>query len=401
MYVGLADLLAVNGAEENWPLVFDARFYSYTQYMPLAPSCFSWTRCGSARALFQMLRCRGRGNDAGKPYWEPRIPHSVQQDAMALSGLESWDVPDGGDQVTTTPGTMAPQALETSEGIGLDSLDLSDDEDQVTTTSAYCVWVSLSKRTTLRPVDAVLSVMGMLNISLEPTDFRGLEFPRLAATVRLAQEYLWRGGKAYWLCRFFAQGSSNCAPSMDKRMCTMMHLPEPGRVEKVSDFISRPDVESPTPVIADCPVGSMDDQGYLEVKVPILDLAAGEQLILPDQPPKTFRVDVKMIEVGKSTGFMDANQSYISEFYHYLVLAKHMPGRWHIAASFSLDKEYGEGTFGAQTVAIGGPYPPVKLFEPGTTVQFGQESLSAETWLRRVNEADRGTEGSAARYGVF
>jgi hypothetical protein len=76
------------------------------------------------------------------------------------------------------------------------------------------------------------------------------------------------------------------------------------------------------------------------------------------------------------------------------VLAEHTPGRWHIAASFSLDKGYGEGMFGTQTVAIGGPYPPVKLFEPGTTVQFGQESLSAETWLRRVNEADRGTEGS-------
>jgi hypothetical protein len=144
----------------------------------------------------------------------------------------------------------------------------------------------------------------------------------------------------------------------------------------------------------------MDDQGYLKVEVPTLDLAAGEQLVLRDQPPKTFRVDVKMVEVGESTGFMDANQSYISEFYHYLMLAEHMPGRWHIAASFSLDKEYGGGMFGAQKVAIGGPYLPVKLFEPGTTVEFGQESLSAEIWLRRVNEADRGTEGSAARCGV-
>jgi len=44
-------------------------------------------------------------------------------------------------------------------------------------------------------------------------------------------------------------------------------------------FHFAPCVESPTPVIADCPVGSMDDQGYLKVEVPTLDLAAGEQLV--------------------------------------------------------------------------------------------------------------------------
>lgn len=250
--------------------------------------------------------------------------------------------------------------------------------------------------------------MNMLSINLEPKDFRGLQFPRLAATVKMAQDYLRRGGKAWWLCLFFAQGPSNCDPSMDDRMCTMMDIAEPGRLERVSDFASRPDVESPTPVIVGCPTGSMDDQGYLEIGVPTLDLAAGEHLILPDQSSKAFEMDVKIIKIGQSIGFEDSDQDYISEFYHYLVLAEHMTGRWHIVGGFSSDEEYGKDTFGAQTVAIGGPHPPSKLFESGTAVQFGQQSLSAESYLQKRNGAGREqlafwsartTSQSAPRYG--
>lgn len=306
--------------------------------MPLAPSCFSWTRCGSAKALFQMLGCRGRQNDAGKPYWQPRSVYRRQQifDSSSTNGSD-----DG--QITTT-NAMTPKALEFA---------------------AYCVWVSLSKRTTSRPVDAVFSVMNMLNISLDPKSFRGLEFPRLAATVRLAQAYLRKGGKAYWLCHFFARDYSTCDPPMDRRMCTMMHIPEPGEVERVSEFVSRTDVESPTPIIAGCPTGSMDDQGYLKVDVPAITWTAGKELGLPEHPSKAFEADVKIIRIGESTGFKTASQGYIDQFYHYLVLGEHMPGKWHIFWSFTLENEFQADTFSTQKVAIGGPHPPSELFRSG------------------------------------
>lgn len=368
VYVGLADLLAVNGADQSWPLVFDARFHSDKKFVPLTPSCFSWTRCGSARALFQMLACRDRVNDAGKPYWQTREVHRMN--SLLEKKLPGFTAEAVHGQNTTSQ-SMTPEDLEVA---------------------AYCVWVSLSKRTTSRPVDAVFSVMNMLNISLDPKDFRDLKFPRLAATVKLAQEYLRKGGRAWWLCLFFAQGRSAGTPCLDQRMCTMMQISEPGQLENVSDFVSRADVESPTPIVAGCPAGSMDDQGYLKIEVPTLELAAGEVLIVPHAPSKVFKMDVKVIYVGTSIGSKNASQGYFDEFFHYLVLAEHLPGRWHIVVSFTTEQEY-EGTFSARTVEVGGPCPASKLFESGTTFQVGERKLSAESYVRLMNKLSRSAGG--------
>lgn len=59
------------------------------------------------------------------------------------------------------------------------------------------IWQCALMRTSSRPVDMVLSIMGIFGVSLDPGAFD--ENDRLRATVALAREILSRGGRACWL----------------------------------------------------------------------------------------------------------------------------------------------------------------------------------------------------------
>ncbi|KAI0353193.1 hypothetical protein OH77DRAFT_1512833 [Trametes cingulata] len=83
--------------------------------------------------------------------------------------------------------------------------------------SRQALWQSSFLRTSKRPVDMVLSIMGLFGISLDPLRYRSGD--RVAATIALAQEYLRGGGQAEWLIAGW-----NEPP--DRRLSSFPELPE-------------------------------------------------------------------------------------------------------------------------------------------------------------------------------
>jgi len=61
----------------------------------------------------------------------------------------------------------------------------------------FSIWQSALVRTSSRPVDMVLSIMGILGVALDPGDFA--EDDRVGATIALAREILRQGRSASWL----------------------------------------------------------------------------------------------------------------------------------------------------------------------------------------------------------
>ena len=60
-----------------------------------------------------------------------------------------------------------------------------------------CIWQCALVRTSSRPVDMVFSIMGILGVTLDPSDFAVDD--RLGATIALAREILRQGRSASWL----------------------------------------------------------------------------------------------------------------------------------------------------------------------------------------------------------
>lgn len=77
----------------------------------------------------------------------------------------------------------------------LGALDLDDEDGK--DHSGYAVWRSAMLRSSSRPVDMALSIMGLFGVSLDPRAFN--ENDRVGATMALAREILRKGGAPTWL----------------------------------------------------------------------------------------------------------------------------------------------------------------------------------------------------------
>ncbi|OJT04920.1 hypothetical protein TRAPUB_4262 [Trametes pubescens] len=73
---------------------------------------------------------------------------------------------------------------------------------------SYAVWQSALMRTSSRPVDMVLSIMGLFGVELDPGGFH--ENDRRGATVALAQAILAAGGCASWMGAAFRLDPDQC-----------------------------------------------------------------------------------------------------------------------------------------------------------------------------------------------
>ncbi|KAJ7211926.1 hypothetical protein B0H12DRAFT_1061749 [Mycena haematopus] len=126
------------------------------------------------------------------------------------------------------------------------------------------IWRSALLRTSSRPVDMVFSIMDLFGVSLNPGSFRPDD--RLGATIALARGILRNGGEASWIGAAYALDP---CPSLS----TFPQFPETsvnGKAYLRASDGSRKEVASVMSdriwsdrYFADCPGGSMDDEGYL------------------------------------------------------------------------------------------------------------------------------------------
>ena len=174
----------------------------------------------------------------------------------------------------------------------------------------YAIWQCSQLRTSSRPVDMILSIMGMFGVKLT-TKYKSHE--RLRATIDLAKEILKKGRGACWL------GTSFRLPPC-KHISTFSLFPEtrveggvsietPSGRKDISEFVGGENLSMETITTSECllspfetssilvagvkylvplalravngrtgemllpgatllPRGSMDDEGYLEIEVP-------------------------------------------------------------------------------------------------------------------------------------
>ncbi|KAI1808937.1 hypothetical protein F4811DRAFT_6669 [Daldinia bambusicola] len=123
---------------------------------------------------------------------------------------------------------------------------------------ALPAWQNAFWRASSRPVDMVLSIMGVFGVSLNPVSFH--KDDRIGATIALAQEILRGGGKPAWLVMAFDLPPSPFLSSFPE-------FPE-------TDVTGRVEIKTATDeqcfdltlwYVADLPDGSMDDDGYLRI----------------------------------------------------------------------------------------------------------------------------------------
>ncbi|KIX97422.1 uncharacterized protein Z520_06874 [Fonsecaea multimorphosa CBS 102226] len=263
------------------------------------------------------------------------------------------------------------------------------------------IWGTIFLRSGTIPADAIFSTMGLLGINLEPlTNFTGPN-GRLAATIRLAQEYLKRNGKAHWLSlvvtrvldpqlrqilyyhpKNWASRSTGMWPILDRRMCTIPHEvqgqldPYGGQVSIGTLAIaSRTGWFGTSIRLANPPTGTLDDAGYLEINVPSMLLLAGSSRpwryedIVHDDPniPDTYLPDSKdywLIVLGSvlETHEHEAYQNIVEGEVGF-VLDEHGTDRWHIVKVVVLSQpDRYRHLLRNRSFAIGGPEPINDLF---------------------------------------
>ncbi|KIJ34215.1 hypothetical protein M422DRAFT_52096 [Sphaerobolus stellatus SS14] len=136
------------------------------------------------------------------------------------------------------------------------------DEDMDEDTKLYAIWQSALMRTSSRPVDMVLSIMGLFGVSLDPKSFK--EHDRLGATIALARAILVKGGRATWLGASFklppCKQLSTFAMFPRTRMAGKALVKVSQGVREVSELMDS-EYHYSGPLIP-FPQGSMDDNGY-------------------------------------------------------------------------------------------------------------------------------------------
>lgn len=189
---------------------------------------------------------------------------------------------------------MTPRILGALDVRRRELLALADASDTIWSGSNWsrqALWQSSFLRTSKRPVDMVLSIMGLFGVSLDPRRYRSGD--RISVTIALAQEYLRTGGQAEWLIAGW-----NEPP--DRRLSSLPELPETTVAAPPRFSAAKRDVahEADNSTHLDirlrfssqqAPYGSMDNDGYFHfaakaIRVVKSSLAAPSSTMLDGAP---------------------------------------------------------------------------------------------------------------------
>ncbi|KAF9465949.1 hypothetical protein BDZ94DRAFT_1188530, partial [Collybia nuda] len=126
---------------------------------------------------------------------------------------------------------------------------------------AVAIWQSALLRTSSRPVDMVLSIMGIFGVSLDARKFHKND--RVGATIALAQEILRNGGKPAWLAMTLDIPPSRLLSSFPDFPITDLNEADSDEERKEGEDVSN--VLLPSSWVKDIPGGTMDDNGFLNL----------------------------------------------------------------------------------------------------------------------------------------
>ncbi|KAH7140341.1 hypothetical protein B0J13DRAFT_63283 [Dactylonectria estremocensis] len=141
------------------------------------------------------------------------------------------------------------------------------------------IWRSAFMRTARDPVDNVYSIMGVMGVTLDPKQF-GIN-DRIKATIALMREILRKGERAEWLgvaTRTNSNSELSTIPAFPVRSNGKLEIPTPDGKKEVSTVMDG------WWMIADTPKGTLDNEGYLELKV----LAASINKSESESPEPSF-----------------------------------------------------------------------------------------------------------------
>ncbi|KAH9856727.1 hypothetical protein C2E23DRAFT_882044 [Lenzites betulinus] len=143
--------------------------------------------------------------------------------------------------------------------VALDDVLVADDPE----IRSYAVWQSALMRTSSRPVDMVLSIMGLFGVELDPGVFH--KDDRRGATIALARAILAKGGSASWMGAAFRLDRDRCLSTFPQFPRTSVAgvalVKTKGAVKEVSQLVSP--VYPIQDALVPLPRGRMDDEGYV------------------------------------------------------------------------------------------------------------------------------------------
>ncbi|THU77023.1 hypothetical protein K435DRAFT_846342 [Dendrothele bispora CBS 962.96] len=238
------------------------------------------------------------------------------------------------------PGTPSLHAL-------LDALRTLDDG--ADSFKYYAIWKSALTRTSSRPVDMVLSIMGLFGVTLDPRLFEVGD--RVGATIALSREILRRGGTASWI------GISTRAPPC-RHLSTFPEFPETSVAGKawIRANGNQEMIDAGTIVDEDSHIGSgptiptkeymiggdMDEAGYLNFrrKACIVTPVANFCLRIIEDPTSQH-LSAESVD-GIPWHFHEGNVAAVSlsekynEFFKMMLVQEHTPGRCHVVSYFKI-----------------------------------------------------------------
>ncbi|KAI0353862.1 hypothetical protein OH77DRAFT_1426681 [Trametes cingulata] len=250
------------------------------------------------------------------------------------------------------------------------------------------VWRSALMRTSSRPVDMILSIMGLFDVSLNPSDFD--KDDRVGATVALAKKVLAQRHSATWIgASFHLPESSHLSsfpafPQSSVSGRAMVKIG--GRMKEVSTVVDGDYMSQWW--LRHAPKGRIDDEGYLVTRVSaaaaaltdrrgdatpgVANTSIGSEkgvYTVTDLRGRQWRVDKRrslssttkalILYVGKEGRLPSATAYQFGEDTPVRAIAveAHATGRYHRVASFFLGNCYEQEikTWQVADVAVGGP----------------------------------------------
>lgn len=280
--------------------------------------------------------------------------------------------------------------------IAMDDVLSTDDDGQ-----NYAIWQSALLRTSSRPVDMVLSIMGLFGVDLDPSLFHRND--RHGATIALAQAILKSGSSASWLGVGYRIPPDPCLssfptfPHPNPRGSALVHSSSKGRSQYVSDLVD------PVYPIGDAlvplPQGTMDNAGYLTFSAKALRLRLtrspagskgprrtltaldGSEWEVRDESNPVTPIVEDGDEIGPGRGSSSRSSSPLAyavllgwfsrhtpgmsaardrENVRVMLLEEHAPGTFHLRSFFALhqsEKAYVLG-WAEREFRVGGPEVP-------------------------------------------
>ncbi|RPD63370.1 hypothetical protein L227DRAFT_543265 [Lentinus tigrinus ALCF2SS1-6] len=323
-------------------------------------------------------------------------------------------------------GLLAPNAIALAMAMDSNLRDRGPD------IRSHAVWQSALMRTSSRPVDMILSIMGVFGVSLDPAAFH--KDDRRGAAIALAQAILKRGGSASWL-------GAACGVPPEKTLSTFPSFPHNtingvafihvnGEALKVTDLVGTVVYPMDYAGLGSLPKGSMDDTGYLTFSAratplryleatdfeDLCNASTGGRIVMALDGSRwalgtATDTDTPSLNYSqRSTQVFGALLGWTNEYYpgispltfdniRVVVLEEHRSDHFHVRTFFYLRRNEVRSILAwpERTFTVGGPDTPNSIAETGSLQRVLPEPAISSPLHRRSSELLRLEEAASQR----